>query len=134
MIKNILIFTAIGVIFIFIFIFFIKKSPEGPALVSNSSPSGATSSASSVDAAITQDFLSLLLNVQNIKLDGSIFSDPAFTSLRDSSIVLVADGTEGRPNPFAPIGSEGGGTSQIPPKTAIPPVTPPKTTPKPPAL
>ena len=48
----------------------------------------------------------VLLNVKNIKLDDSIFSDIAFSNLRDSSITLIPDGTEGRPNPFAPIGSD----------------------------
>ena len=48
-----------------------------------------------------KDFLNLFSGIKNIKLNDAIFSDPAFNSLRDSSIVLVPDGTEGRPNPFA---------------------------------
>ena len=52
------------------------------------------------------DFLPVLLNVKGIRLDDSIFVDPAFSTLRDSSILLVPDGTEGRKNPFAPIGFE----------------------------
>ena len=53
-----------------------------------------------------QDFLSLLLNVKSIKLDSTIFDDPAFLSLYDSSITLTPDGTEGRVNPFAPLGAD----------------------------
>ncbi len=107
-IKNILIFAGIGIIFILIFIFFIKKPPEEGNLVSTSS--GTTANPEGVgDPVVTQDFLSLLLNVQTIKLDDAILSDNAFIRLKDSSITLIPDGTEGRPNPFAPIGIENSG-------------------------
>ncbi|OGI61106.1 hypothetical protein A2814_02100 [Candidatus Nomurabacteria bacterium RIFCSPHIGHO2_01_FULL_38_19] len=121
-IKNIIIFTAIGAVLILVYIFFIKKSPEQPALISTFSgeaePSADTSSQSS---SITKDFLTLLLNVKNIKLDNTIFSDVAFSNLRDSSIVLIPDGTEGRPNPFAPFGSD---VIVLPINTPTSPVTP----------
>ena len=55
---------------------------------------------------VGQDFLSLLLNVKNIKLDDSIFSDPAFINLHDSSITLTPDAVVGRPNPFAQFGND----------------------------
>ena len=74
----------------------------------NKSDEGTLSSSADADlngqSSVQQEFLPILLNVKSIKLDDSIFSDPAFQSLRDSSIVLVQDGNEGRPNPFAPIG------------------------------
>lgn len=106
-VKNIIIFVAVGIALVLIYIFFIKKGPEENALISTS-PIEAVPSAnvSNQNISINQDFLSLLLNVKNIKLNTAIFSDLAFTSLHDSSIVLVPDGTEGRPNPFAPIGSD----------------------------
>ncbi len=104
-IKNIIIFTVAAVALILIYIFFIKPTPQQGALVSTSSGTVAPSaSTSSQDSSITRDFLSLLLNVKNIKLDSIIFSDSAFSTLHDSTIVLTPDGTEGRPNPFAPIG------------------------------
>lgn len=107
-IKNIIIFLAIGTAFVLIYIFFIKPSTDNaPTLIS----SGETATipdipAENADETITQDFLSLLLNVKNIRLNDAIFSDSAFASLHDSSIVLVQDGNEGRINPFAPIGND----------------------------
>lgn len=113
-IKNIIIFTTITVIFILIYIFFIKSEPVTENLVS--SPSNTTlpnivdlstnAKEENKTAFIAKDFLSLLLNVKNIKLDDTIFSEIAFDSLRDSSIILVPDGNEGRPNPFAQFGSD----------------------------
>ena len=106
-IKNIIIFTAIGASFILVYIFFIKSSPEEATLISSSPVSRAPSTGITIeDPSVAQDFLSLLLSVQGIKLDDAIFSDNAFSSLRDSSITLTPDGNEGRPNPFAPFGTE----------------------------
>ena len=88
-----------------------KQTTNDANLVSSSTPISPISDATGLnsnpqDSPVNQDFLTILLNVKNVKLDDSIFSDPAFNSLRDSSIVLVPDNTEGRPNPFAPIGFE----------------------------
>ncbi len=105
--KNILIFIAAGVALVLIYVFFIKSAPEQDSLVSTSgepvTPSTNNTNQSALD---TKDFLTVLLSVKNIKLDASIFSDGAFTTLHDSNVVLTPDGTEGRPNPFAPIGSD----------------------------
>ena len=118
-IKNIIIFTSIGIAIILIYVFFIKKSPDQAPLVSSVpvAVSPGANSASVLDGAssITQDFLSLLLSVKSIKLDDAVFSDPVFLSLQDSSILLVPDGTEGRPNPFAPIGIENIVTTPVSP-------------------
>lgn len=92
------------------FVFFSKK-PEEPNLTS-SSPQANTlagikaESANAIDSQLSQDFLAVLLSIKNINLDDSLFSNNAFLHLKDTTIVLVQDGTEGRPNPFAPIGSE----------------------------
>ncbi len=104
--KNIIIFIVVGVALVFVYIYFIRPSPEQPGLVSTASTTDATttSSMSNDDALGTKDFLTILLNVKNVKLDDAIFSNIAFQNLHDSSIVLTADGNEGRPNPFAPIG------------------------------
>ena len=106
-IKNIIIFIAIGTVFVLIYIFFIKPSPPVDNLISSSSNLSEQSAETLArNASATQDFLGLLLSVQNIKLDDTIFSDEAFIGLRDSSIVLIPDGNEGRPNPFAPLGTD----------------------------
>ncbi len=69
--------------------------------------------------AVVGDFLSVLLNVTNINIDSSIFTDPAFKKLRDSTIVISQEGNQGRPNPFAPIGVD-----VIPPAaSAVPPAS-----------
>lgn len=53
---------------------------------------------------INREFVSMLLNLEAIRLNDDIFSEPAFRVLRDNSIRLNQPGNEGRPNPFAPIG------------------------------
>ena len=115
-IKNILIFIGIATVFILLYIFFIKKpateegslSSSATVLVPDSASPPSTPSLSNMspDSLVTKDFLTLLLSVKNIKLDDSIFSGVAFANLRDSSITLIPDGTEGRPNPFAPLGND----------------------------
>lgn len=125
--KNIIIFLALAAIFVLVYIFFIKSPPEETGLIS-SPPDGVlpstTAEAGAPNSSITADFLSLLLSVKNIKLDDAIFSDNAFNSLIDSSITLIPDGNEGRPNPFAPLGVD-----NIPPSpnTLNIPNTPPNT-------
>lgn len=106
-IKNIIIFIIIVVILIFIYIYFFKsKDPEASLTSTSGNAVLPTTNTSDKNLSIGKDFLTVLLNVKNIKLDDSIFSDLAFSTLHDSSILLVPDGTEGRPNPFAPIGSD----------------------------
>lgn len=50
----------------------------------------------------TQELLATLNELKSFKVDGRIFSDPLFASLRDFRVDL---GTEpsGRPNPFTPV-------------------------------
>lgn len=111
-IKNIIIFVGIAGLLILIYIFFIKKDPpldnlvSSPGSVSATDPNAQTVAGGGQPPPIAQDFISLLSNVTNIKLDDTIFSDNAFNSLRDSSLILIPDGNEGRPNPFAPLGAD----------------------------
>ena len=111
--RNIIIFIAIAAVFVAIYIFFLKPEPADDAtLVSAPNFTAVNAETAPVSGAGSQngaslaagDFLTLLLNVKNIKLEDAIFSDPAFASLHDSSITLIPDGNEGRPNPFAPLG------------------------------
>ena len=85
--------------------------------MSTSLTSSSTSNVSDINGsettAISNRFISLLLSVKSIKLDDSILSDQAFNSLKDSTIEIVGDGTEGRPNPFAPIGTDVLSTTNI---------------------
>ncbi len=109
-------FSVLGAVMIFgYFSFFGGDTADEGSLVSSDtglSDNGGQSS-------IQQEFLPILLNIKNLKLDDSIFQDPAFLSLSDSSIVLVPDGNEGRPNPFAPIGFDAvGSPSAVAPGTS----------------
>lgn len=127
-IRNIIIFVAIAGVFILIYIFFIKPS-SSPTTSLVSSPSSTTfpsvsnstttTNTTGSGPSVAQDFLTLLLSVRNIKLNDTIFSDPAFNSLHDSSITLTPDATTGRPNPFAQFGNDVSTTTT----TSIPPVT-----------
>ena len=128
-IKNILIFVAIAVVLFLVYLFFLKPSSSNQAGLISSSDTTPTSNTTSsgTDAntsSIAENFLTLLLNVKTIKLDDSIFTDPAFISLHDSSIVLVPDATTGRPNPFAQFGAE----NIITPASTTTPSTVPSTT------
>src|SRR3989344_8364067 len=49
-----------------------------------------------------QEFLSVLKNLENVSLDGSILSTESFASLVDFSLELAPQPT-GRINPFRPI-------------------------------
>lgn len=107
--RNIVIFLILLAMIASVYIFFIRAPQvEEGNLVTNS---GAVSSDGIVantsnQTEIAQNFLTLLLSIKNIRLDDSIFNDPAFQKLRDSSIVLSPDSTTGRPNPFAQFGSD----------------------------
>ncbi len=103
--KNAIIFISILVVLVLAYFYFIRGEPEPENLVSTSGPVPLGDSTVPAEA-LDKDFLPLLLNVKNIRLNDSIFNDPAFMSLVDSSIVLTQDSVEGRPNPFAPLGSE----------------------------
>jgi hypothetical protein len=106
-IKNIIIFLVIAAIFVLVYIFFLKPKPPIASLVSTGdTPVAQNTGVVNTNSTLSQNFLSVLLNVKNIKLNDDIFSDNAFTSLHDSSITLTPDGTEGRINPFAPIGAD----------------------------
>lgn len=104
-IKNAIVFIGIGLVMVTLYFVFIKKSPEEANLVTpNANTINTAKPSSEVDMELAKDFLGLLLSVKDITLNENIFSDPAFKNLRDSSILLVPDGSEGRPNPFAPLG------------------------------
>ena len=120
-IKNIIIFSVVGIVLILVYFVFIKKAPETQSLTSTSSVPTAKTISGTVnkDSTVSKDFLTMLLSVKSIRLDDSIFSNIAFTNLHDSSIELISSTDEGRPNPFAPIGYE----DTLVPKTLVKPQT-----------
>lgn len=129
-IRNIIIFVTIAAVLVLVYLYFVKSPATQSNLVSsnstslpniNGSTNQATNSTSNITTVEAKDFLALLLNVKNIKLDDAIFTSTAFMSLRDSSITLVPDGNEGRPNPFAPFGND---VAPVAPNISSTPSTP----------
>ena len=53
-------------------------------------------------AAVGSQVLSLLNQIQSLKIDTSLFSDPGYMTLRDYSVAIPPVNV-GRPNPFAPL-------------------------------
>jgi hypothetical protein len=49
-----------------------------------------------------QELVETLLALRSVKLDGTIFSEPAFTQLQDYSQPIIQEPV-GRENPFAPL-------------------------------
>ncbi len=49
-----------------------------------------------------QTLVATLLTLRTVKLDGTIFNNPAFLGLKDFSTQIVPEPV-GRPNPFAPL-------------------------------
>ncbi|MEI7810058.1 MAG: hypothetical protein WCI41_00675 [bacterium] len=109
-IKTIIIAVVVVIALVLVYIFLIKKSPEQAGLTSSTSAPSTTSSGTSTSAAadtpVDTGFLNNLLGIKNIQLNTSILQDNSFNSLHDSTVTLNPDGTEGRDNPFAPIGSD----------------------------
>ena len=56
-----------------------------------------------VKAVIGQDLIILSEKLKNVNIDKNIFSSTLFTSLVDISVGVSAE-SQGRPNPFLPIG------------------------------
>lgn len=52
-----------------------------------------------------REILNLLADLKKVKLDESIFADPIFQLLKDTSVELDLE-PKGRPNPFAPLGKD----------------------------
>lgn len=68
---------------------------------SASSPTLTTTQATG-DNPAEKNLISTLLALRAVKLDATIFSDPAFISLKDFSTQIVPEPV-GRSNPFAPL-------------------------------
>ncbi len=55
---------------------------------------------------VGQGFLDTLLSLRTIKLDRSLLDRDSFKELRDFTKELIPQNNQGRPNPFAPIGTD----------------------------
>lgn len=110
-IKKLGIIILILAVGFFIYNYF--SSPDDTNLQTGISNTGGLSSSvppagSTVSVAPTvNEFSTLLANIKNINIDTTILQDPSYKALRDYPVVLGTD-VMGRPNPFAPIGSDSG--------------------------
>ena len=106
--KNIIIVVVIVIAAALVYVFFFRGSTvdQGSITSSLGTTTPQATPGEDLNKPIDSDFLNLLLNIQSLKLDISIFTSDVYLGLRDSSIVLTQDNTEGRQNPFAPIGSD----------------------------
>lgn len=107
-IRNIIIVAVIALVaYVGYSVFFKSKAPVQPALVTTSGAADLSGTATTGgDIALGKEFLTLLLNVRSLKLDDKIFSNQAFVALQDFSRPIPPDVNPGRPNPFAPIGTD----------------------------
>jgi len=73
-------------------------------LSGSSAPASSTlvQSSGSDSEAVGAQVLTLLNQIQSLKIDTSIFSDPGFLTLRDYSVAIPPENV-GRANPFAPL-------------------------------
>jgi hypothetical protein len=88
---------VLGVLALFVLYTVFKPKAEAP-LTSTTT----TATLSGEDS----ELLALLSELNTIKLDGAFFTNQLFLSLTDFSVNLTLEPRQ-RPNPFAPIGSDG---------------------------
>lgn len=93
-------------------------STKGASPLQSSNAGASTpASATTPSTEVSNQFLRLLLSINSISISNELFAKPAYLALVDFSTRLESDGTEGRPNPFAPIGVEQttatGGTGSV---------------------
>ncbi len=79
-------------------------------LSTSSTSSGSLLTTQTVDQGPDRELVSTLLALRAVKLDGSIFTDPAFVSLKDFSTAIIPEPV-GRPNPFAPLSQTAAATA-----------------------
>lgn len=61
-----------------------------------------TESFATPESEADRDLVATLLQLRAVRLEGGIFSDPAFQSLKDFGSEIIPEPV-GRPNPFAPL-------------------------------
>lgn len=97
--QHFILSLALIAVVVFVLWYFMSSSaPAAPILATTTSNSGSPSADSS-----DQNLVATLLQLRAVTLSGTIFQDPAFTSLLDFSTTIVPEPV-GRPDPFAPIG------------------------------
>ena len=91
--KNLIVAVIVIALAFMAYTMFFRGGEQGALSVT--SPEGAA-------GGVEQELLATLLELRTVELDGAIFTDPAFRSLRDFSQPLEPQPV-GRNNPFAPL-------------------------------
>jgi hypothetical protein len=90
------------------------SAPAAPAsntlVTSSGQPVAAALNGQAGPAQNIDQFSILLSTIQSISIDTTIFQNKAYVTLRDNPIQVGTD-IAGRPNPFAPLGTDAAGTS-----------------------
>jgi hypothetical protein len=95
--QHVFVFISVIVVLAALSWYLLSSSSPAPILTTSSSSSGSPSAESS-----DQQLVSTLLALRAVSLSGTIFQDPAFTSLADFSTSIVPEPV-GRTDPFAPL-------------------------------
>jgi hypothetical protein len=95
--------TLLSIALCFLIGFFVYNytSPHQAQAVDSALVSDPTTAS---DSPFTPQQLALLGKIESIRLDGSLFKDPAFLSLHDWTVDLGHEDA-GKSNPFAPLGA-----------------------------
>lgn len=112
--KTLLIVLGAGVVILGIVLFLgsrsggTERTPSTGLVTQSSGTQVSAGSLGDTDSTArrSDQIVALLNSVSSIKLDDSIFRNPAFNALRDINSTLPADRNPGRENPFLPIGQE----------------------------
>jgi hypothetical protein len=110
--KKILYIVLIVVVLAVLYTVFIKPDATTDSPLA-STDDGTEVALTEEDSVTNEAFLNTLLNLRGISLDESIFASNEFGTLQDFTITLIQPGTHGRPNPFAPIGSDDSSLSGV---------------------
>lgn len=105
--QHILLFLLIVAVLAGVIWYGLSSGSSAPPLLTTDEPIiGGTLAQTSAE----QEIVGTLLALRAVTLSGTIFSDPAFTTLQDFGTTIVPEAA-GRPNPFAPLTSRGAVTT-----------------------
>jgi hypothetical protein len=111
-IKKIIIAVVVIVMAFAGYTYFISGNTGGSASGVTRQAVSTTSAGTASSAALDgpgKEFVSQLLAIQNIRFNLDLFNDPVFKGLQDWSREILPQ-ESGRPNPFAPLEGDTGGT------------------------
>lgn len=100
--KLVVTVVTLGLVGFFGYSFFLSISGSGPS----SSSALDNSSVSLGTGVVGQDISALVAKLKSVSIDTSLFSSPLFSNLKDISTPIIPE-PQGRPNPFASVGSDG---------------------------